>query len=102
MNKEQNHPLYKVDRDNLNRLLAKKLPDQADLVDLGRLLIRYNDFPGAEDIQSDMKRILSLWGLTKGSLESKTKKIWEDGFRPGKNPTEIVGSGFDTSDNVIP
>ncbi len=99
MNKEQNHPLYLVDRDHLNKLLAKISPDDQDLVDLARLLIRYKGFPGAEDLQLDMQKILNLWGMTQDSLNDRTKQIWQKGFRPGSNLEKDVGSGFDTADN---
>ena len=96
--KEQNHPLYSIDRDHLDRLLAKETPDDEDLVDLARLLIRYEGFPGAKDIQDDMKKTLKLWGITREILNIRTRKIWEGGFCPGTKQEEVVGSGFDTSD----
>lgn len=97
--KEQNHPLYLVDRDHLNRLMAKDSPEDQDLIDLARLFIRYEGFPGATDLQSDMAKILNLWGISKESLNSRTKDIWEKGFRPGYNSVDVIGSGFDTSDD---
>ena len=95
----QNHPLYLIDRDHVNRLLAKEIPGDQDLIDIARLLIRYEGFPGANDIQIDMLKTLKLWGISKEELNSRTKKIWSKGFRPGNDSEEIVGSGFDTSDN---
>ena len=97
--KEQNHPLYLVDRDHLNRLMAKDSPEDQDLIDLARLFIRYEGFPGATDLQSDMAKILNLWGISKELLNSRTKEIWEKGFRPGYNSVDVIGSGFDTSDD---
>ncbi len=94
----QIHPLYLVDREHVNRLLAKEIPGDQDLINLARLLMRYEGFPGANDIQMDMLKTLKFWGLTKEELNSKTKKIWSTGFRPGSGSDEIVGSGFDTSD----
>ena len=94
----QNHPLYLVDRDHVNRLLAKEIPVDQDLIDIARLIMRYEGFPGANDIQMDMLKTLRLWGLTKEQLNSKTKEIWSKGFRPGNDSEENVGSGFDTSD----
>ena len=95
----QNHPLYLIDRDHINRLLAKETPVDQDLIDIARLLMRYEGFPGAKDIQMDMLKTLKLWGLTKEQLNSRTKEIWSKGFRPGNDSEENVGSGFDTSDN---
>ena len=97
--KEQNHPLYLVDRDHLNRLMAKDSPEDQDLIDLARLFIRYEGFPGATDLQSDMAKILNLWGISKESLNRRTKEIWGKGFRPGYNSVDVIGSGFDTSDD---
>ena len=68
------------------------------LVDLARLLIRYEGFPGASDLMEDMNKVLNLWGLSRKSLNIKTKKIWEEGYRPGTSVDETVGSSFDTSD----
>ena len=96
---EQTHPLYVADRSTVDRLLAKTSPDPEDLIDLARLLIRYEGFPGATDLQSDMAKILNLWGISKESLNSRTKEIWNKGFRPGYDSVDEIGSGFDTSDN---
>ncbi len=94
----QNHPLYATDREKVDSLLAKTSPAEADLVDLARLLIRYEGFPGALDLIEDMNKILKLWDLTKSDLNQKTRLIWEKGYRPGNQSEESVGSGFDTSD----
>ncbi len=97
----QNHPLYLVDRDHVNLLLAKESPSDQDLIDIARLLRRYEGFPGAKDIQMDMIKTLKFWGLSQDDLNERTKRIWSKGFRPGNNSEEIVGSGFDTSDNSV-
>ena len=52
--KEQNHTLYSIDRDHIDRLLAQEKPVDKDLIDLARLLIRYEAFPGAFDLKEDM------------------------------------------------
>ena len=95
----QNHPLYLVDRDHVNRLLSKEIPVDQDLIDIARLFMRYEGFPGANDIQMDMLKTLKFWGLSKEQLNTRTKEIWSKGFRPGNDSEENVGSGFDTSDN---
>ena len=94
----QNHPLYSMDRDHVNRLLAKEVPNEQDLVDIARLLMRYEGFPGAHDIQMDLQKTLKLWGITKKDLNSRTREIWDKGFRPGNDSDGIVGSSFDTSE----
>ncbi len=96
---EQNHPLYSIDREHIDRLLAKELPEDADIVDLARLFIRYEGFPGASDLKDDMNKTLVLWGISKDSLNSRARKIWESSYRPGMKAADIVGSGFDTEDS---
>ena len=100
MNDAQNHPLYSTDRENLDRLIGCDSPGPIDFVELARLLIRYQDFQGAEDLISDMDKLLKKWSIDRTQLEEKTRKIWSDGFRPSTYPTsDNVGSGFDTSDS---
>ena len=97
--KDQNHPLYSIDRDHLDRLLAKEFPGDGDIVDLARLLLRYEGFPGASDLREDMNKTLRLWGFSREILNAKARKIWEDGFRPGQKVEDSIGSGFDTEDS---
>ena len=100
MNEAQNHPLYSTDRENLDRLSSVDSPSTVDLVELARLFIRYRDFDGAEDLNSDMEKLLKKWNLTRERLEILTKKIWSEGFRPtSSSGVDNVGSGFDTSDS---
>ncbi len=99
-NSEQSHPLYRTDREHIDRLLSKHSPNDEDLVDLARLLIRYEGFPGADDLQLDMNKTLNLWGLNRDSLNQKVRQVWAQGFRPGQSSEDSVGSGFDTSDDL--
>ena len=100
MNEAQNHPLYSTDRENLDRLMGINSPGSIDFVELARLLIRYQDFKGADDLNIDMEKLLKKWGLNRGMLEEITRKIWSDGFRPTSSTSpDNVGSGFDTSDS---
>ena len=100
MNDAQNHPLYSTDRENLDRLIGIDSPSTIDFVELARLLIRYQDFIGADDLNSDMEKLLKKWNLNRDRLEEITKKIWSEGFRPtSSSSTDNVGSGFDTSDS---
>ena len=99
MKDAQNHPLYSKDRENLDRLIGTDTPASVDFVELARLLIRYQDFDGAEDLNSDMKKLLKKWSLNRENLEEITRRIWSEGFRPTSSPSpDNVGSGFDTSD----
>tara|TARA_Y100001968_G_C18739838_1_gene428439 strand:- start:6 stop:317 length:312 start_codon:yes stop_codon:yes gene_type:complete len=100
MNDAQNHPLYSTDRENLDRLCGIDSPASIDLVELARLLIRYQDFKGADDLNSDMEKLLKKWNINREKLEQITRKIWSEGFSPTSSSSpDNVGSGFDTSDS---
>ena len=100
MNEAQNHPLYSTDRENLDRLCAIDSPVSIDFVELARLFIRYQDFKGAEDLNSDMEKLLKKWSINRDKLEEITRTLWSEGFRPSSSSsTDNVGSGFDTSDS---
>ena len=100
MNEAQNHPLYSTDRENLDRLIGLDSPASIDFVELARLLIRYQNFNGAEDLNADMEKLLKKWSIDRDKLEEITRKIWSEGFRPTSSPRpDNVGSGFDTSDS---
>lgn len=74
VNKDQQHPLWSRDRQILNTLLSGEATDY-NLVELARLRIRYNGFPGARDIQTDLNKALQQWGLTEAELFAKTREI---------------------------
>lgn len=95
---DQSHPLYDADRDTVDRLLAAQTPGDADLIDAARLLMRYQGFPGARDLQEDLAKTLRLWGLDQDSLHTRTRALWAAGYRPTPAAAEAVGSGFDTTD----
>ena len=95
----QSHPLEAIDRDHLDRLLSRDRPDDGDLVELARLFIRYEGFPGAEALQRDLQRLLTLWKISRDDLNRRARQIWAGGFRPGAAADEAVGSGFDTSES---
>ena len=100
MNEAQNHPLYSTDREKIDRLCSIDSPESIDFVELARLLIRYQDIKGAEDLNSDMEKLLKKWSINRNKLDAITRKIWSEGFRPtSSSSTEDVGSGFDTSDS---
>ena len=97
MSNEQTHPLHTTDKNIIDSLITKEKPDDFDFINLARLLNRYNDFPGEYEIKEDIEKILKFWQLSKDELYSKTKKIWQKGFRPPNTNKDLVGSGFDTS-----
>ena len=100
---QQAHPLYAKDRDLVDQLLAVAVPADGHLVDLARLLSRYEGFPGADDLRDDLAKTLRLWDLSRVELHGRTRAIWADGYRPGAQPVaEAVGSGFDTADQDSP
>jgi hypothetical protein len=75
---DQQHPQYRSDRAVVNRLLAEAVSDYG-LAELGRLLIRYKNFPGARDIQTDLGKVLKHWGLTEETLYERTRAIHAQG-----------------------
>lgn len=76
--KDQQHPQYKADRQVVSQLLAGEATDY-NLVELARLMIRYEGFPGARDIQADLKKALARWQLTEAELFAKTRAIHQQG-----------------------
>lgn len=95
---DQNHPLYSLDRDNVDRLLGEDAPESKDFIELARLILRYDGFPGASDLQEDLTKVLRAWGLTHEELNERVRHLWAQGYRPGSDLETSVGSGFDTSD----
>lgn len=79
-NVEQKHPQNQKDRLTVDHLLAVSTnPGDRELVELARLTIRYRDFPGARDIQRDLKVALNNWQLTEEELYTKTRAIHAQG-----------------------
>ncbi len=76
--KDQQHPQYKIDRQVVNQLIAGEATDY-NLVELARLMTRYEGFPGARDIQTDLKKAMARWGLTEAELFEKTRAIHQQG-----------------------
>ncbi|BAB73661.1 DUF3288 family protein [Anabaena sp. FACHB-709] len=76
--KDQQHPLYNRDRPFIDILLTQEATDH-NLAELARLKIRYQGFPGARDIQSDLNKVLQQWGLTEAELFEKTRQIHQIG-----------------------
>ena len=97
MEGEQIHPLHDVDRDIIDSLIVKKAPENFDLVNLARLINRYENFPGEKELKNDLLKILNFWQLTKKELFKKTRLVWSHSFRPQGTSKDLIGSGFDTS-----
>ncbi|MDB9528638.1 DUF3288 family protein [Oscillatoria sp. CS-180] len=75
---DQDHPQYRSDRAIVNQLLAEELTNY-NLAELGRLIIRYRGFPGARDIQRDLKKALDKSGMTEDELYEKTRVLHAQG-----------------------
>jgi hypothetical protein len=95
----QSHPLHSIDRNTVDRLLAAQSPQDDDVIDAARLLTRYRGFPGAFDLQDDLRRAIRLWGLSPSDLQARARALWQGGYRVGAKGggAEPVGSGFDAS-----
>ena len=78
-------------------MISKDIPEDFDLINLARLINRYDNFPGEIEIKEDIEKILKFWEITKDKLFSKTKDLWSNNFRPSNTTKDLVGSGFDTS-----
>lgn len=71
---DQKHPLYATDRELVNQLLSAS-PTDRNLADLARLTIRYQDFPGARDIQRDLTKLIQQWDYTTETLFAFTRLL---------------------------
>ncbi|MEO0540659.1 MAG: DUF3288 family protein [Cyanobacteria bacterium P01_A01_bin.105] len=84
--KQYNHPQYKNDRESVNTLMGAEATD-FNLAELARLRIRYDGFPGAQDIRRDLDKVMADWGLTEASLFENTRAIHagdEAIYQPGR------------------
>ena len=97
MEDEQIHPLHDSDKEVVDSLIIKKNPDDFDLINLARLIKRYQNFIGEKDLKADLEKILTFWKISEESLFSKTRIIWSSDFSPNNRSDDLVGSGFDTS-----
>lgn len=76
---DQQHPQYSRDRDIVSSLKRQDTPSEHNLAELARLYIRYQNFPGARDIQTDLAQLLKAWKLTEASLFEQTRQIHQVG-----------------------
>lgn len=74
---DQQHPQENSDRQIIAQILEQEVtPD--NLAEVGRFLIRYQNFPGARRIQADLAKILEQWGLTREELFAQTRKFYSE------------------------
>ena len=97
MSDEQTHPLHATDKKIIDYLITKESPEDFDLINLARLINRYDNFHGEIEMKEDIKKILKFWNISQDNLFSMTKKLWLNNFRPSSTTKDLVGSGFDTS-----
>ena len=97
MEDEQIHPLHDSDKELVDSLIIKIIPEDFDLVNLARLIKRYQNFIGEKDLKNDLEKILTFWKISEESLFTKTRLIWGNNFNPNNRSDDLVGSGFDTS-----
>jgi len=84
--RQYNHPQYKNDREAVNKLMGSE-PTDVNLAELARLRIRYDGFPGAQDIRNDLDKAMAAWGLNEATLFEKTRAIHageEAIYQPGR------------------
>ena len=94
---EQCHPLHNLDKVIVDNLIVTENPKDFDLINLSRLINRYENFPGEINLKKDLNKILNFWKLSKEELFEKTRDIWSNNFRPNDTAKDLIGSGFDTS-----
>ena len=97
MEDDQIHPLHDIDKNIIDALVVKQIPENIDLINLARLINRYQNFPGEKDLKNDLKKIIKFWNISKELLFAKTRDIWSNNFKPSNSPKDLIGSGFDTS-----
>jgi hypothetical protein len=73
-------------------------PNNHDVVDAARLLMRYPAHQegqfGCECCRTILSRITS-WGMDVGDLQAKARALWQAGYRPSDISIRGYGSGAD-------
>lgn len=87
MNTDQKHPLGHIDREIIKKIFVEGKTDY-NLAEVSRLIIRYQSFPGARDIQYDLQSILQQWELTEEDLFAETRILHSKGKIYRKNQGE--------------
>ena len=65
MSNEQIHPLHSSDKKIIDTLIIKEKPEDFDLINLARLINRYENFPGETEIKEDIKKTLKFWNISR-------------------------------------
>ena len=80
MSNEQTHPLHATDKKIIDSLKSKEIPEDFDLINLARLINRYDNFHGETEIKEDINKTLKFWNITQDNLFSMTKELWSNNF----------------------
>lgn len=92
------HPMDQHDRQIVVNLEAVSTPQNIDIVQAARLVMRYQDSLLSPDLFQRLKATVQRWGLNRSELMARSRRIWQSGWQP--NVTEdivvsAVGSGAD-------
>jgi hypothetical protein len=75
---ELQHPQAQTDGEIIAQIVGEQ-PTPDNLATIARLMIRYENFPGARDIQQQLQQILQQWGLSKETLFEQTRQLYSEG-----------------------
>ena len=91
------HPMHLYDRPLVEAIIAKKMSElsEKDIVDLARLLTRYNTCQGRECIKDIIIGYLHQNSKTPEQLQIKAREIWQSGWLPDEYVIAEIGSGAD-------
>ncbi|BAQ64148.1 DUF3288 family protein [Geminocystis sp. NIES-3709] len=78
MSTDQKHPLGHIDREIIKKVFVEGKTDY-NLAEVARLKIRYQNFPGARDIQHDLETIIKEWDITEDELFSQARLLHTSG-----------------------
>ena len=95
MNGLASHPMHLYDRPTIEGIVQKQLKDlsKQDIVDLARLLNRYN--ATNDNLKDIIIAYLHENHKTPEQLHIKSREIWQSGWRPGSLENDEIGSGAD-------
>lgn len=78
MSIDQKHPLGHIDREIIKKIFVEGKTDY-NLAEVARLKIRYQNFPGARDIQYDLDTIVKQWEMTEEELFRQAQSLHRSG-----------------------
>lgn len=78
MTEELQHPQAHLDGEIISQILGEEATPE-NLATVARLIIRYENFPGAREIKQSLNQILEQWGLDQESLFATTRQLYAEG-----------------------